>query len=116
MIADANRNSVVIEFIDGEMIVLRPDVPWLVSSNFIISREQPEGADSSCWRYNRLYEALKEAEGNVPVVEAIYLLQDVSQGSTMWSVVYGLKTGNIQVVMGRKYDEVRTFSLDMQSW
>ncbi len=113
LIADAAGNSAVIEFIDGEMIVLRPDEPWQVSTNFNISHQKPEGANSACWRYNKAYETLNQAKGNLSAVEAMTLLENVSQGSTMWSVVYGLTTGDIQVVMGRQYDEVREFKLKM---
>ena len=88
-----------IEFVDEEMVVLRPDELWQVSTNFVISREQPEGADTLCWRYNRAYEILAEANGKVSSLDAMTLLENVSQDSTMWSVVYGMKTGDIQIVL-----------------
>jgi predicted choloylglycine hydrolase len=113
LVADAAGNSAVIEFIDGQMVVLRPTNPWQVSTNFLISREQPEGADSCCWRYNTAHETLAQTEGKVSAVEAMTLLENVSQGSTMWSVVYGLTTGDIQVAMGRQYDGVKEFKLEM---
>jgi hypothetical protein len=115
LIADAAGNSGVIEFVDGEMVVLRPDEPWQVSTNFVISREQPEGADTLCWRYNRAYETLAEANGKISSSDAMTLLQNVSQDSTMWSVVYGMKTGNIQIVLDRNYDKIREFKLEMMN-
>jgi predicted choloylglycine hydrolase len=115
LIADAARNSAIIEFVAGEMIVLRPDEPWQVSTNFVISQEQPEGADSSCWRYNQAYETLAEAKGKISSTDAMTLLENVSQDSTMWSVVYGMTTGDIQIAAGRKYGEVKEFELEMKS-
>jgi hypothetical protein len=47
--------------------------------------------------------------------DAMALLADVSQHSTMWSVVYGLQTGDIQIVLGREYDDVEEFELEMMS-
>ena len=38
LIADAAGNSAVIEFVSGEMIVIRNEEPWQVSTNFIISQ------------------------------------------------------------------------------
>lgn len=113
LIGDAARNSAIIEFVDGEMIILRPDEPWQVSTNFVISQEQPEGADTSCWRYNRAYETLAQTEGSISLAEAMTLLENVSQDSTMWSVVYGMTTGDIQIAAGQKYGEVREFTLEM---
>jgi hypothetical protein len=113
LITDAARNSAVIEFVDGEMIVLRSDDPWQVSTNFVISQEQPDGAGSSCWRYNRAYETLAEAKGMISAPDAVTLLGNVSQDSTMWSVVYGMKTGDIQIALDRNYDEIKEFKLQM---
>jgi hypothetical protein len=31
----------------------------------------------------------------------------------MWSVVYGLQTGQIQLALGRNYDNVHEFQLEM---
>ena len=113
LIADAAGNSAVIEFVGGEMVVLRPDEPWQVSTNFVISREQPEGADTSCWRYNRSYETLAQTKGSISPAEAMNLLENVSQDSTMWSVVYGMETGDIQIALDRNYGEVREFKLEV---
>ncbi len=39
------------------------------------------------------------------------LLQQVSQDSTQWSVTYNLTQGNLELVMDRHYDQVKTFSI-----
>lgn len=116
LIADASGHSAVVEFIDDEMRVLRNEGPWQVSTNFIISEEHPQGADSSCWRYNAAYEALDQAGGDVSLEEAMAILETVSQSGTyhtMWSVVYDVADGDIGVVVGREYDDVHEFKLRM---
>jgi len=35
----------------------------------------------------------------------------VAQPGTQWSVVYGLTSGQVDVVMGRHYERVHTFRL-----
>lgn len=113
LIVDASGHSAVVEFIDNEMRILRNEGSWQVSTNFIISEERPEGADSSCWRYNAAYEALEQAGGDVSPEEAMAILSDVAQSHTMWSVVYDVAQGDIEVVVGRDYDDVHEFKLRM---
>jgi hypothetical protein len=38
-------------------------------------------------------------------------LAAVAQESTQWSIVYDLSAGEVQVVMGRGYDQVHRFRL-----
>ncbi len=65
-------------------------------------------------RYYGAYEqraALSVAEGT----EAMVLLADVAQGSTQWSVVYGMNSGDVNLVMGQEYDDMHTFNLSLAS-
>jgi hypothetical protein len=111
LIADASSGSAIVEFVDGQMRVLRSQEPWQVSTNFVISESMPEGARSECWRYNSAYEALQEANGSLSPSGAMALLQSVSQPNTIWSLVYSLSTGDVQVAMDRGYDQVHKFRL-----
>jgi len=45
------------------------------------------------------------------LLNALSLLEDVSQGNTIWSVVYDTSSLNFLVVMGRKYGQVHEFNL-----
>jgi hypothetical protein len=112
LLVDASGHSAVVEFVDGEMNVLRNQEPWQVSTNFVISEAMPEGTGSECWRYNTAYEVLEGANGSLSPDEAMALLNSVSQSSTIWSLVYNLSTGDIQVAMNRKYDRVHEFKLE----
>lgn len=114
LVADAGGNSSVIEFIDNKMVVIPNDRPWQISTNFIISRSnaQKDPENTSCFRYNTGYKFLKEKNGKLTNEEAMQLLSRVSQNITIWSVVYDLGEKEINVVMGRKYDQVKIFGLN----
>ncbi|MHC4587483.1 MAG: carcinine hydrolase/isopenicillin-N N-acyltransferase family protein, partial [Planctomycetota bacterium] len=110
-IADASGKSAVVEYIDGGVAVVRNDDLWQVSTNYLFSEvQQPD-----CWRYKKASQSLREAQGNISQDKAMHLLKDTSQGSTVWSVVYNLKSGQIHLVMGKNYDRVHTFNLKMKS-
>ncbi len=116
LLADKSGHSAIVEYQDsqssgGGILILRNDRPWQVSTNFSFSLEQPQGANSSCPRYNHAYETLAQANGKLTPGQAMTLLQQVSQPSTQWSVTYNLTEGTIQLVMDRHYDQVRDFSL-----
>jgi hypothetical protein len=115
LISDASGNAAVIEFIDGEMHVIQNDQPWQVATNFVIYEAAPEGADAPCWRYNRAYQALSEADGNISPKEAMTILESVSNSHTIWSAVYDMTNGDVQLAMDRDYDQIHTFALEMKN-
>jgi hypothetical protein len=111
LVADASGRSAVLEYIASELVVLPNESPWQVATNFVISEEMPEAATSSCWRYNKVYATLQEAGGRISGEVALDLLADVSQGNTMWSVVYEQAAGDVRAVVGRQYAQVHDFRL-----
>lgn len=117
LISDSSGNSAVIEFIDGEISVIRNSEQWQVATNFVISHSRSQDRAYYCWRYRRAYHILEQAEGNTSENEAMALLEGVSQSGrfhTIWSAVYDMTTGHIQVVMGREYGEAHEFTLEME--
>ncbi len=116
LIADKSGHSAIVEYQDtqsskGGVLILRNDQSWQVSTNFMFSLEKPQGANSSCWRYNRAYQTLAQANGKLTPGQAMTLLQQVSQDSTQWSVTYNLTQGTIQLAVDKHYDQVKTFSI-----
>jgi len=110
LIADRSGKSAIIEFVDGKMIVMKNVDPWQVSTNFIIHGSgAPENV--SCWRYNRAFSTLKNAKGKLSSASAMNLLQNVSQQNTIWSMVYQMNAGKLNVVVGRKFDKIKSFEL-----
>ena len=112
MIADRSGESVVIEYIRGEMHVLREETPYQVMTNFIIQGSST-GQDAPCWRFRAVHEGLSGYNGVVSAGEAMDMLSEASQSSTIWSIVYEASTGEIHVAMGRSYENVQSFSLNM---
>jgi hypothetical protein len=116
LIADREGNSIILEFIDGEMIPLRSEEPWQVSTNFLITEEKPEGTNAPCWRYNQAYRTLQDAGGNISMEEAMAILESVSQkGSypTIWSIIYNRSNGDINVVVGQQFNQMHPFELEL---
>jgi len=108
-VADASGNSAVVEYLDGGINIVRRDEPWQVSTNYLFSEEiQPD-----CWRYNKAAEVLGASQGTLARDEPMRLLEKVKQDSTVWSIVYGLDTGDVRVAMGRDYDQIHRFQLEM---
>lgn len=104
----------MIEFVGGETRVVSGTEGWQVSTNFVISDEKPQAADSACWRYNLVYKALQKAAGHVSQQEAMALLKEASQQNTMWSTVYNITSGDVLVAVGRQYDHIKSFKLEMR--
>jgi hypothetical protein len=108
LIADRTGSSVLVEFYQGEMIVIANQEPWHQATNFL--RTEAGGLDAGiCWRYDTIYQRLVDTAGEISAEQAMDLLQDVSQQGTQWSVVYGISTGEIMVSMGRQYETVHAF-------
>jgi len=108
LVADCSGASAIVEFVDGEMKVIRGGEPWQVITNFVVTGSAaPAGAP--CERYRSAYDGLSSAGGRVSVEGAMELLEGSSQSSTIWSTVYDMKTGEVHIVMGGNYALVHTF-------
>jgi hypothetical protein len=111
LLADAHGTASLVEFREGEMVVFTNTHPWHQATNFPLS-DTSGPAEGVCHRYDLLSERLQEKQGELTPAEAMELLEDVSQTSTQWSVVYQLFTGEITIAMDRKYSQIHTFQLE----
>ncbi len=112
LVADRSGRSLLVEFYQGEMVVRPNDEPWHLATNFL--RAAVEGsAAGQCSRYDQIERRLVETEGRLSPVEALDLLAQVAQGSTQWSVVYGLSSGDVQVAMDQRYESAHSFHLPL---
>ncbi len=114
LISDADGNSAVVEFLDGGPVITRNEHPFQACTNFIVSGKNTEQALDSCWRYKTAYNTLQQADGELSPQQAMTLLSNVSEGHTVWSAVYGQSTGKIQLAMGKGYERICEFSLEMK--
>jgi len=112
LIADPSARAVLVEFHEGEMTLIPNDTPWHLATNFLRTAAGAS-AQGECWRYDRLSQRLTEAAGRMTTHGAVDLLAEVSQEGTQWSVVYGMSAGDVHVTIGRAYDTVHTFHLDL---
>jgi hypothetical protein len=110
LIADSSGRSVLVEFYEGEMVMIPNETPWHLATNHLRAIAGETG-HSGCWRYDRIYQRLTETEGQLAAQDAIDLLAEVSQEETQWSIVYGMNTGDVNVAMGQQYDNLHIFHL-----
>jgi choloylglycine hydrolase len=109
LIADSSGHSAIIEFVNGEMKMINNSNPWQVTTNFVITGlTNPQNAP--CWRYRYAYEKLSSNNGILSESEAVNLLQEVSLSITRWSTVFNLKSGQLQIAMGRDYENLHQFT------
>jgi hypothetical protein len=112
LIADRSGQSVLIEFYQGKLHIIPNDQPWHLATNFLVS-VVGKNVTGHCPRYDKIEQRLSIANGSLAAEEALRLLHDVSQANTQWPIVYGLRTGEIAVTLGREYSRTYTFQLDL---
>ncbi len=101
LIADPSGKATLVEFYQGQIVVMRNEKPWHLATNFLrASVSDPAG---QCWRYDKIDKQLTETQGRLSAQDAADLLARVSQIVTQWTVVYEMRTGEITVTMGRQY-------------
>jgi hypothetical protein len=112
LVSDATPRSVVIEFLDNDMVVIPSAGPWQAATNFILTGYVFDDSPSDCWRYNAVHKALTEKGGVISSADAMELLEDCSQPITMWSIVYGGEEKTVSVAAGRHYSNVHRFTIE----
>ena len=112
LIADSSGRAALVEFYRGDMVILPNQASWHLATNFLRAQADESGS-FTCSRYDRISQALTQAEGQVNTQDAMDLLSQVAQSHTQWSVVYEMSSGDVNVVMGREYDDVHTFNMDI---
>ena len=139
LLADRSGHSALLEWVDGEMKVMRNQRPWQAATNFrVFGADETINADISqyqagrsipndnlgrkYWRYVTAWETLRKADGLLSPEQSKDLLSMVSvdlinNGTrilTHYSVVYDLVTGEVQIVTDRNYDQPYHYSLPMK--
>lgn len=107
-ISDSKGRSVVVEYIDGEMIVT--DTP--VVTNHYLSKGEKFGVgnDESHRRYDEL---MKKSEETLSTDEMADCMESVSyENETQWSVVYDIENLELDFYFQRQFDSPLTFSVE----
>jgi hypothetical protein len=89
LVADADGNSLIIEYDQGEMkhIQMR-NQSQVITNRFVYQRLLQ--SRMQCWRYKTLYNGLLKYGSGIGANECLQMLQD-AYNDTEWSVVYDLK-------------------------
>ncbi len=111
MLTDATKKSVIVEFVNNQVNVLPNGPDFQVSTNFILTGLSHEQALDACMRYRTAWRHLESNQGSINESQAMALLRDVAQDSTLWSIVYNLSQAKLKIVMDRKFDQVHQYNL-----
>jgi len=111
LISDSSGNSAIIEFVEGEMIIIRNENPWQVSTNFIFS-EFDDSVLANCWRFNTANTTLASTHGKATTESAMSVLQSVSHSKTIWSVVYNMDSEIIHITVNRSFNDIKSYNLE----
>lgn len=113
-IADADGDSVVVEYVEDEMIVTKTPVV----TNFYLAEGKKNGigTSQSHTRYDMLTERLKQNE-TMEMDDVRDALGSVSKGnfgefeSTEWSIVFNQSTGEVRYYHQENYEDCYTFKI-----
>lgn len=113
LIAEESGQAALVEYYQGAMKVIPNQDSWHLATNFLLSSTvtAPQGI---CSRYDIMAEFLTQTSGKISPQLAMHLLLDVSQDSTQWSILYDIRNGEIQLVMGLDYSHPHTFQFEMK--
>lgn len=112
MIADAEGNSIIVEYIQGEMKLVDRKGNYQIATNFIqYENETMTGYSSD--RYHSFDQELSRTNGIISIEAALDLLEDnVIPGEAQWSVVYNLTKRTMTVEFsGDSYKNTYCFDL-----
>jgi len=113
LIADRSGEAVLVEFTEGERILIPNGNDWHIATNHL--RAEASAGSSGCHRYDLIAERLADNQGTLNPSDAMKLLADVSssdqESGTQWSILYDISAGIVRIVMGRAFYEVYEFSM-----
>lgn len=120
MLADRQGHSAVVEWVDGEMRVLRENQDCQVITNFWLSH--PALGNAPCPRYRKVMEMLENTK-EISVASFQSILQTVStyertadgkESGTIYSQVYDLSNGDVYVYYQRHYENSMKINLEAE--
>ena len=121
-IADATGKSVIVEYINNEMIVLEPEEFYQACTNFVLTPGEHYEFGRGQDRYKVLMEKLDETNGILSEDDVMTLLEEVAlpyseedkarDSEIQWSAVYNLNDLTASVAVGGDYDNIIDFGID----
>ncbi len=106
LIVDSKGDSVILEYIDNKMIIIKPyeieNVKYLYLTNFFLKKEIGNGNNNGLDRYQILKEKLKD-DTIMEEDKAMNLLNDVHKSTTIWSNVYNTNELTVITALRQNY-------------
>lgn len=123
LLTDATGDSAVIEYVEGEMRILRSNGNGQVVTNFFLSPDVVEEYRDGEDRLEILQAVLDESKGIVTAEKAMEMLDSVKavhdydelsgiDYNTSYSIVFNNTKGTLDICTNMNYDEVYSFTLD----
>ena len=111
IVADAEGNSCVVEFVDGKMQTTGKEGNYQVITNFTLYHNPlHEGFGKD--RFDNMEAYLKENDGVITEEDALELLKsNVIPGDEQWSAVYNLTKRSIRITFAKDYESVYQYQL-----
>jgi hypothetical protein len=123
LLSDAYGNSAVIEYYDGQVHAHRNVEPWQVATNFLVKGREPEQLLGECWRYTTVYPLLLAHNGVISRWTGMNILSSVWRKAepvsadtfvyTVYSGIYDMTEGWLEISPGENKDNFRKVRLDM---
>ncbi|MBR5232684.1 MAG: linear amide C-N hydrolase [Clostridia bacterium] len=122
-IADASGDSVVVSYVNNEMVVTEKEGDYQCATNFYLHDVPFEYEEQGKDRYEKLVEVLGEKNGILSTQDGIELLNYVSIEktepdelgrvySTQWSSIYDLNNAKLILCVDRDYDNPIEFPVE----
>lgn len=111
LVADAEGDSAVIEFVNGKMVVIRKSNKYQVVTNFTLyNNPNHEGFGKD--RYENIESDLEKRNGIISENEALELLKrNTIPGDEQWSAVYNLTKKSVLITFSREYHKEYKYEL-----
>ncbi|MES0360840.1 MAG: linear amide C-N hydrolase [Anaerolineales bacterium] len=110
LIADSTGRAILVEFYQGQMKLIPNDSPWHQATNYL--RSAVEETQGQCNRYDKITHEMENVDGKLSATDGLDLLSGVAQPGTQWSILYHMSSGEIDVVIGRQFDNPYRFDLN----
>lgn len=109
LIGDAQGNSAIVEWIDGETITVIKTGRWQAVTNFI--QWQAASSDfEDCERYQKAKSILNSANGNITNEIGFNILEETAQGQyTQFSVLFNQTQKTLKVAFGTNFMKIYIF-------
>lgn len=90
IIADATGDAVVVEYLNGELVVTKKDDDYIVVTNTLLHNNEAK-VFRSCSRYSNIHVSLDSVDGILSEKDALDLLMENKLGSAkVWSTIFNL--------------------------